>query len=287
MLRKKSNMNKVWLITGCSTGFGRELARHVLSLGDSVAVASRNPEDVADIVSGHESRALAVKLDVTKPQEVKASVEKTLKQFGHIDVLVNNAGIGYFGAVEESEDEEVRRMFEINVFGLAAMIREVLPSMRARRSGHIINIASIGGLVGFPAVGFYNATKFAVDGLSESLSKEVAPLGIKVTIVSPSGFRTDWAGRSAKESPSVIADYAETAGQNRANIRRNSGRQPGDPVRAAKAIVMAVDAENPPLRLLLGEAALKAARAKLDLLKQDFDTWQDVSTGADFPKEER
>src|ERR1700761_4024633 len=181
-------MSKVWFITGCSTGFGRELAKLVLETGHKAVVASRKTEDVTDIVSGYPDTAIAVKLDVTKPDEVKSSVKEALAKFGQIDILVNNAGIGYFGAIEESEEDEVRRMFEINFWGLAEMTRAVLPGMRAKRSGHIVNIASIGGLVGFPAVGYYNATKFAVDGFSDSLSKETAPLGIKVTVVAPSGF---------------------------------------------------------------------------------------------------
>jgi NAD(P)-dependent dehydrogenase (short-subunit alcohol dehydrogenase family) len=203
--------------------------------------------------------------------------------FGSVDVLVNNAGIGYFGAVEESDAAAVRRMFEINVFGLAEMTRAVLPGMRRRRRGHIVNISSIGGLRAFPAVGFYNATKFAVVGLSEALAQEVAPLGIRVTIVEPSGFRTDWAGRSADEAPEEIADYAATAGANRRSIRNASGRQPGDPVRAAHAIIAAVDAPEPPLHLLLGRAALRGARQKLDQLRADFDAWEATTVGADFP----
>ncbi|MDB5272875.1 MAG: fabG, partial [Chitinophagaceae bacterium] len=206
------------------------------------------------------------------------------EKFGRIDVLVNNAGIGYFGAIEESEEQAVRHMFEINFFGLSKMIQEVLPVMRTQKSGHIVNIASIGGLVGFPAVGFYNATKFAVDGLSESLSKETAPLGIHVTIVAPSGFRTDWAGRSANNSSIVIDDYANTAGANKNTLRAYSGNQPGDPARAAQAIVKAVESATPPLRLLLGEAALKGARLKLEQLKKDFDTWEETTVWADNPK---
>jgi NAD(P)-dependent dehydrogenase (short-subunit alcohol dehydrogenase family) len=275
--------NKVWLITGCSTGFGRELAKYVLELGYKAAVASRNTDDVKDIVSAYPETAIAIKLDVTKPDEIKAAVEQTTAKFGQIDVLVNNAGIGYFGAVEESEEDEVRRMFEINFWGLAHMTTAVLPLMRAKRSGHIVNVASIGGLVGFPAVGFYNATKFAVDGLSESLAKETAHLGIKVTVIAPSGFRTDWAGRSANNSKIVIDDYTDSAHKNKAAIRGYSGAQPGDPERAAKAIVAAVESENPPLRLLLGVAALKGARNKLQELKKDFDTWEDTTVGADFP----
>jgi len=276
-------MSKVWLITGCSTGFGRELAKLVLQSGYKAGVASRNTNDVKDIVDAYPDTAIALKLDVTKEDEIKSAVKLVIEKFGHIDVLVNNAGIGYFGAIEESEEAEVRRMFEINFFGLANMMKEVLPLMRKQRSGNIVNIASIGGLVAFPAVGFYNATKFAVVGYSESLAKETAHLGIKITIIAPSGFRTDWAGRSANNSPIIIDDYAPTAGANKNNIRGYSGNQPGDPVRAAKAIVKAVEAEHPPLHLLLGVAALKGGRNKLEELKKDFDTWEQTTVGADFP----
>ena len=278
-------MNKVWFITGCSTGFGRELASLALQQGNRVVVTARKTFDIEDIVAPYPETAIAVKLDVTDKADIKASVEKALETFGGIDVLVNNAGIGYFGAVEESEDDEVRRMFDINVFGLANMIKEVLPIMRKQRSGHIVNIASIGGLVSFPAVGFYNATKYAVDGLSEALAKETAHLGIKVTVIAPSGFRTDWAGRSANNSKIEIEDYAPSAGKNKNDIRGYSGNQPGDPVRAAQAIIKAVDSENPPLRLLLGAAALKGARNKLVQLQKDFDAWEETTVGADFPKE--
>jgi NAD(P)-dependent dehydrogenase (short-subunit alcohol dehydrogenase family) len=275
----------VWLITGCSTGFGRELARAVLARGYRCVITARNPDSVRDLVAGREERALVLALDVTDPAQVAAAVRASEERFGRIDVLVNNAGIGYFGAIEESEDAEVRRMFEVNVFALARMTQAVLPGMRTRRGGHIVNISSIGGIRAFPAVGFYNATKFAVVGLSESLSLEVAPLGIKVTIVEPSGFRTDWAGRSANEAPHEIADYAETAGANRRSIRNASGKQPGDPVRAAAAIIAAVESPEPPLHLLLGKAALKGARWKLDLLQRNFDAWEQTTVGADFPAE--
>ncbi|MCC8425575.1 oxidoreductase [Mucilaginibacter sp. UR6-11] len=280
-------MSKVWLITGCSTGFGRELAKEVLKAGYRAGVASRNIADVQDIVDAYPETAIAVKLDVTNDGEIKSAVKEVKDKFGQIDVLVNNAGIGYFGAIEESEEAEVRRMFEINFWGLAHVTNEVLPVMRARRSGHIVNIASIGGLVGFPGVGFYNATKFAVDGYSEALAKETAPLGIKVTVVNPSGFRTDWAGRSANNSKIVIDDYKDTAEANKQAIRGYSGKQPGDPERAAKAIVKAVAAEHPPLHLLLGVAALKGARNKLDVLKKDYDAWEETTVGADFPANEQ
>ena len=278
-------MQKVWIITGCSTGFGRYLAIEALAKGYKVVVAARNTKDVQDIVANYPETALAVQLDVTIAEHIHNAVKTTIQKFGQIDVLVNNAGIGYFGAIEESEEAEVRRMFEINVFGLANMTQAVLPYLRKQRSGHILNIASIGGLRSFPGVGFYNATKYAVDGLSEALSKEVAPLGIKVTIIAPSGFRTDWAGRSANDSKIVIEDYASTAGKNKGDIRGYSGNQPGDPVRAAKAMIQVVESEYPPLRLLLGAAALKGARLKLDELKQDFDNWAELTEGADFPKD--
>jgi NAD(P)-dependent dehydrogenase (short-subunit alcohol dehydrogenase family) len=281
------NMKKVWLITGCSTGFGRALAKEVLAKGYNAAVAARNTDDVKDIVDEYPDTSLAVRLDVTASADIAAAVKSTIERFGQIDVLVNNAGIGYFAAIEESEDEQVRRMFEINVFGLAKMTQAVLPVMRKQRSGHILNIASIGGLRAFPGIGFYNATKFAVDGFSESLSKEVAPLGIKVTIIAPSGFRTDWAGRSAKDTSVKIEDYETTAGKNAGDIRSYSGNQPGDPVRAAKAMIAITETPEPPLRLLLGAAALKGARAKLEELKKDFDAWAETTEGADFPAENK
>jgi len=273
----------IWFITGCSTGFGRELAKAVLVRGYRAVVTARDPKQVADLIAGHEDRALALQLDVTDPAQVAEAVRRAEEHFGQIDVLVNNAGIGYFAAVEESDEAEVRRMFEINFFGLARMVHEVLPGMRKRRSGHIVNVSSIGGLTAFPSVAYYNASKFAVEGLSESLAKEVAPLGIKVTLVEPSDFRTDWAGRSAKEGAVEIADYAETAGAYRRMLRENSGKQPGDPVLAADAIIRTIEAPNPPLRLLLGNDALKFAREKLEALRNDFDTWKNTTVGTDFP----
>ena len=279
-----STKDQVWFITGCSTGFGRELARAVLDRGYRAVVTARDPAKVEDLVAGHTEQALAVQLDVTKPWEIASSVEEAETAFGRIDVLVNNAGVGYFGAIEESDEKEVRNMFEINFFGLANMTRAVIPGMRKRRSGHIVNISSIGGLTAFPALGFYNASKFAVEGFSEALAKEVEPLGIKVTIVEPSGFRTDWAGRSANEVQNPIADYAATAGANRENIRGYSGNQPGDPVRAAAAIIAAVEAPSPPLHLLLGKAALAGARRKLDALRKDFEAWESTTVLADYPE---
>jgi NAD(P)-dependent dehydrogenase (short-subunit alcohol dehydrogenase family) len=275
----------VWFITGCSTGFGRELAKQLLENDYRVVVTARNVEKVLDLAEINKENALALALDVTNNAQVSEAVAKAEAHFGKIDVLVNNAGFGYFGSIEESEEAEVRAMFEANFWGLANMTRAVLPKMRELRSGAIVNISSIGGFVGNPGVGYYNATKFAVNGFTEALQKELAPLGIKVIVVQPSGFRTDWAGRSANEAPQTIADYTETAGAFQSMIRAYSGNQPGDPVRAAKAIIAAVESENPPLNLLLGRAALKNARLRLDSLKKDFDAWAETSEGADFPDE--
>jgi NAD(P)-dependent dehydrogenase (short-subunit alcohol dehydrogenase family) len=276
----------VWFITGCSTGFGRELAKQLLENGYRAVVTARNPDKIQDLLQINKDNALVLTLDVTNGEQVAEAVKKAEEHFGRIDVLVNNAGFGYFGSIEESEEPEARAMFEANFWGLSAMTRAVLPKMRERRSGTIVNISSIGGFVGNPGVGYYNATKFAVNGFSEALKKEVAPLGIKVLLVQPSGFRTDWAGRSANDAPSTVRDYDETAGANKETIRGYSGNQPGDPVRAVKAIIQAVESENPPFNLLLGRAALRGARAKLESLQSDFDAWAEVTEGADFPLEE-
>ena len=237
-----NNERPVWFITGCSTGFGRELASHVLKLGYRTVVTARHPEAVKDMAELGD--ALVLKLDVTDHEQAEAAVKAAEDAFGQIDVLVNNAGIGYFAAVEESEEYEVRKMFDANFFGLCRMIHLVLPTMRKRRKGCIVNLSSIAGLAGMPSLGYYSATKFAVEGLSDALWQEVEPLGIKVMVVEPSGFRTDWAGRSANESRHVIDDYAKTAGKWRKNIRAISGKQSGDAKRAAHAIVQAVESDN-------------------------------------------
>jgi NAD(P)-dependent dehydrogenase (short-subunit alcohol dehydrogenase family) len=280
-IKSTTNEKPVWFITGCSTGFGRELASHVLKLGYRTVVTARNPEDVKDLADIGD--ALVLKLDVTDHVQAESAVKAAEEHFGCIDVLVNNAGIGYFAAVEESEETQVRKMFDINVFGLCRMIHVALPTMRKRRKGFIVNFSSIGGLTSFPALGYYNATKFAVEGLSEALWQEVEPLGIKVMLVEPSGFRTDWAGRSANESKHQIDDYAATAGKIRKHLRAISGKQSGDPVRAINAIVQAVESPNPPHHLLLGNDAFEGAIAKLDGLRKEFLTWEAVSRGADFP----
>jgi NAD(P)-dependent dehydrogenase (short-subunit alcohol dehydrogenase family) len=273
----------VWFITGCSTGFGRELAKLVLGRGYRAVITARDPQKIQDLTAGLQGRALALQLDVTSAAETADAVKNAESTFGSIDVLVNNAGYGYLGAVEESEEDEVRAMVETNFFGLARMIRTVLPGMRQRRRGSIVNISSIGGLVGFPGVSYYNATKFAVEGLSEALAKEVGPLGIKVLVVEPGPFRTDWAGRSLKRSGRQIQDYAATVGAFRERITSGNGKQVGDPVRAGEAIIKAVESEKTPLHLVLGRIALETARNKIELLVRDLDAWQETSLSADYP----
>jgi len=272
----------VWFITGCSTGIGLELAKQAIEHGCRTVMTARDPSKLEDY--GATDQVLVLKLDVTQPDEAEAAIKATEARFGHIDVLVNNAGIGYFAAVEESEEDEVRKMFDVNVFGTGRMIWAVLPGMRKRRSGCIVNVSSLAGLRGFPALGYYNATKFAVEGLSAALRQEIEPLGLRVMVVEPSSFRTDWAGRSANESKQQIDDYSATAGKVRAALRTSTGQEPGDPVRAAKAIVKAVASGQPPYHLLLGNDAFDGAMAQLEHLRQDFTAGEAVARAADFPK---
>ncbi len=272
-----------WFITGCSTGIGRELAKAVLASGNNAAVTARNPAAIQDITAEHGSTALALGLDVTKKAEIAQAVAATEARFGAIDVLVNNAGYGFRGAVEEADDEEIRQVFDTNFFGLVAVTQAVLPGMRGRRRGHIMNISSTGGRIGNPGSGFYSATKFAIAGLSDALRKELKPLGIHVTVVEPSGFRTDFAGRSLQQSKRVIDDYDSTAGARRKERINSHGRQPGDPARAAAALIQIAQSESPPFRLALGRAAVTRIRAELESHIKEIDAWSELSNGADFP----
>ena len=275
----------VWLFSGCSTGFGRELAKAVLSRGWRAVVTARRPEQVADIVAPYPDHALALPLDVTQPSQIEQVVDQAQRRFGRIDCLVNNAGYGYLAAIEEGEDAAVRAMFETNVFGLVNLTKAVLPGMRAQRRGTIINISSIGGLASFPATGYYHGTKYAVEGISESLAAEVKPLGINVVIVEPGPFRTLWAGPSIKQSAINIEDYAATAGERRKQTAARSGNQAGDPERGAQAIIEAAMADSPPLRLLLGKMALETARHKLAAMRENFDAWEAATVRADLPQD--
>jgi NAD(P)-dependent dehydrogenase (short-subunit alcohol dehydrogenase family) len=279
--------NPVWLITGCSTGFGRELAKLVLERGWRAVVTARDPSKLADLAEGHKDRALVLQLDVTDRKQIADVVAQSQKHFGRIDALVNNAGYGYLAAIEEGEDDAVRAMFETNVFGLVDMTKAVLPIMRAQKSGIIVNISSIGGITSFAATGYYHGTKYAVEGISESLAIEVKPLGIDVLVVEPGPFRTNWAGPSIKQSATRIDAYEETAGERRKQTAARSGNQAGDPVRAAQAIIDAALSDNPPLRLLLGRTALELARKKVASLTHDFDAWEKTTIGADFPEGSR
>jgi NAD(P)-dependent dehydrogenase (short-subunit alcohol dehydrogenase family) len=272
-----------WFITGCSTGFGREIARAVLERGWRAVVTARDPASVADLVEGYPEHALALKLDVTRPAEVNAAVKRAHQAYGRIDVLVNNAGYGYLSAIEEGEDDAVRALFETNFFGAVSVTKAVLPIMREQGAGHIVNITSVGGLVGNPGSGYYAASKFALEGLGEALGRETAELGIKVTAVEPGPFRTDWAGRSLKQTSGALDAYASISGKRRAQVSGSSGQQPGDPVRAAQAIIAVVLSPTPPEHLVLGRPGLELLRKKLAKLTAELEQWEATTVGADFP----
>ena len=275
----------VWFSSGCSTGFGRELAKLVLARGWRAVVTARDAGRVADLAEGAEDRALALSLDVTDQAQIDAAVAQAQAKFGRIDVLVNNAGYGYQASIEEGEESEIRAQFDANVFGLFALTRAVLPIMRGQKSGHVINITSVAGLVGFPGSGYYAASKHAVEGWSDSLLAEVKPLGIAVTCVEPGPFRTDWAGRSLKQTPVKIADYAETAGKRLDGTREVSGAQAGDPVRAGEAMIALTEHANPPRHLVLGAGGYDAVTKKLAERLKEIEAHRADSLGADFPQE--
>lgn len=270
-----------WLITGVSTGFGRALAERLLDTGHRVTGTVRKDADKAAFEKLKPGLSHAVILDVTDEKGVRPAVDAVARA-APIDVLVNNAGYGLEGAIEEVSLDQVRRQFEVNVFGAVSMIQAVLPHMRARKSGHIINITSMGGLAAFPGVGIYNGSKFALEGISEALAKEVKPLGIKVTIIEPGSFRTDWAGRSMVHVENAIPDYAATAGAFRQSLAERNGKQGGDPKKAADAIITAFEATDPPLHLLLGPDALRLVGEKLGALQSEILKWSPVSGATNF-----
>lgn len=272
-----------WLITGASRGFGREVALEALERGDTVVATARNLQDIAHLSEVGGDRAVVLQLDVTDSAQISSVVAEAERRTGGIDVIFNNAGIGYFAAFEESDEAEVRRMMEINVFGLAAVTNALLPGMRVRRSGTILNVSSVGGLRSFPAVSWYNSSKFAVEGLSEALDQEVAPLGIRVVLIEPSAFSTDWAGSSAAETlpEREISDYAQTAGAQRQLFRSNVGTEPGDPALAAVAIVDVAHDATPPKRLPLGNFAYDGIVEKFESVLADIAPREHVSRGAD------
>jgi NAD(P)-dependent dehydrogenase (short-subunit alcohol dehydrogenase family) len=271
-----------WLITGCSTGLGRALAEAVIGAGHNAVVSARDVAKVADLADIAPDRVLAVALDVTDPQQVTSAARQADERFGGVDVLVNNAGYGYRAAVEEGVDADVRTLFDTHFFGAVAMIKAVLPGMRARRSGAIVNISSIGAQLTPVGSGYYAAVKAAIEGMSGALRGELAPLGISVTAVEPGAFRTDFAGRSLAQSAAVIDDYAGTAGQRRKENDTMDGNQAGDPAKAASAIITAVDSGDPPGFLLLGPDALAAYRAIADARTAEIATWEQLTAGTNF-----
>lgn len=273
----------VWFITGCSTGLGRETAKAVLERGWRVAATARDIAKVADLDVGAGDRLLPLALDVDDAGSIRNAVDAARGRFGRIDVLLNNAGYGYQTSVEEGVDAEVRAQFETNVFGLFAVTRAVLPLMRAQHGGHVLNVTSVGGLVGFASFGYYAATKFAIEGWSDSLKVEVEPLGIKVTCVEPGPFRTDWAGRSLKQTPTALDDYRETAGKRMATTSAISGTQAGDPVRAAHAMIAVTEQDGPPRHLVLGAIAWNGATQRLRERLAEIEGLRDTALAADYP----
>ncbi|MXP52210.1 MULTISPECIES: oxidoreductase [unclassified Pantoea] len=272
----------VWFISGCSTGFGRELAQQTIARGFHTVVTARDPEKVQDLVAGHDN-ALAVALDVTDQSSIDRAVHAALEKFGAIDVLVNNAGYGYQSSVEEGDDREIRDQFDANVFGLFALTRAVLPAMRKQRRGHVINITSVAGFIGFASSGYYSASKHAVEGWSDSLAVEAAPLGIHVTCVEPGPFRTDWAGRSLHQTPSTLPEYADTAAARMKATSEYSGTQAGDPARAATAMIAITEHDNPPRHLVMGAWGYEAVTNKLKERLAQIEDWKQTSIDTDFP----
>ncbi len=275
-------MVKVWFITGCSTGFGKLLAQELLKTSAQVVATARNEAALVDLKGINDKNLLTLPLDVTKPEQISAALEKVKAKFGRVDVLVNNAGYGMVGAVEESDMASIQRMFNTNVFGLMAVTQATLPIMRAQKSGHIINLSSAAGVVGTPGFGIYNSTKFAVEGMSEALAGEVAHLGIKVTIIEPGPFRTDFAGRSLDTMEKIIPDYADSVGKTREFIANIEGKQAGDPVKAVKMIIELVENEKPPLRLPMGNWAVDRIKAKIAHWGKEVESLEQWARSADF-----
>jgi NAD(P)-dependent dehydrogenase (short-subunit alcohol dehydrogenase family) len=271
-----------WLITGASSGLGAALARAVLDRGDNAVVTARNTDHLQGLVDAHPGNALAVPLEVGDHDQVVAAVTAATDRFGSVDVLVNNAGHGYRAAVEEASVDEVNELFATNFFGPVDLIKQVLPQMRERRAGTIINVSSIGAPRSNPASGYYTATKAALEGMSDALNREVAQLGIRVVVLEPGAFRTDFSGRSLAQSATVIDDYADTAGKRRKENDTSHGTQPGDPERAARVIIATVSADDAPFRLLLGSDAISIVRDELQGRIDEIDAWADISRTTDF-----
>jgi NAD(P)-dependent dehydrogenase (short-subunit alcohol dehydrogenase family) len=276
--------SRTWFITGTSTGFGRLLAEELLRRGERVAATARDRAKVSDLAEKCPTQARAYALDVTNPEQILSVAQQAIADFGHIDVLVNNAGYGVNGAIEEVAENEFEPMFQTNIYGLIRTTRAFLPHFRQRRSGHIFNISSIGGLIGGPGWGFYNTTKFAVEGFSEALAAEMKPLDVHVTAIEPGPFRTDFLGRSGKLAKIEIPEYAETAGGSRNYLKTQDGKQPGDPQKAIEAIIALAGSPNPPVHLILGKISYTRYGAKLEQWRKEMDAWADTTLGSDFPE---
>ena len=282
---EQDKSSRVWFITGSSTGFGRLLAEELLERGERVIATARDISKVADLAQKYPDTARAFSLDVTKRAQIKTVAGKAIKSFGQVDVLVNNAGYGVNGAIEEVSEEEFEPMFQTNIYGVIRTTRAFLPHFRERRRGHILNLSSIGGLIGSAGWGFYNTTKFAVEGFSEALAAEMKPLGVHVTVIEPGPFRTDFLGRSGKLAERELPEYIETAGKARDYLRTQSGNQPGDPQKAVEALITVVDSPKPPLHLILGKIALTRFRDKLSEWQKEIAAWESITDGADFSME--
>jgi len=280
---EESTFSRVWFITGTSTGFGYLLAEEALKRGERVIATARDVSKLSRLARQFPDRMRSLTLDVTSPNEITSIAQQGIAAFDHVDILVNNAGYGVNGAIEEVSEDEFEPMFQTNIYGLIRVTRAFLPHFRQRRSGHIVNLSSIGGLIGSPGWGFYNATKFAVEGFSEALAEEVKPLGVRVTVVEPGPFRTDFLGRSSKLAGQQLPDYATTAGKAREYLKTQSGKQPGDPQKAVEAIITAANSPKPPLHLILGRVALTRFRHKLSDWHKEIAAWESVTTSADFP----
>ncbi len=281
---QESKLSRVWFITGTSTGFGHLLAEEALKRGERVIATARDISKLTRLVRQNPDRIRSLTLDVTKPDEITSVTQQAIAAFGGVDILVNNAGYGVNGAIEEVSEDEFEPMFQTNIYGLIRMTRAFLPHFRQRRSGHIFNLSSIGGLIGSAGWGFYNVTKFAVEGFSEALSEEMKPLGVHVTVVEPGPFRTDFLGRSGKLAKRELSDYATTAGMAREYLRTQSGKQPGDPLKAVAAILVVVNSSRPPMHLILGRIALTRFRNKLASWQKEIAEWENITNAADFPE---
>lgn len=271
-----------WLITGCSSGLGRDLAQAVLERGHNAVITARHIDSLQDMVDAYPGKALAQTLDVTNPDQIKTALQAAEAQFGTVDVLVNNAGYGYRAAIEEGEDADVTALFATNVFGPVSVMKAALPGMRKRRSGTIVNVSSVAPRIASPGSGYYSASKLALEGISATLRKEVAPLGIKVMVVQPGAFRTDFAGRSLHGSTTIIADYDATVGPRRKAVDETSGKELGDPVKAAHVLVDVITGEKLPDSLLLGSDAVTWATDAIKAELQEIEDWKIVSASTDF-----